>query len=118
MSSARRARSRLFTSGSWWIARVGTGLLRRLGPARSPPPVDRRQWAVASAPGDGLQPSPEMLSGQRARGPEELGRWPLEDQPPAVVAAARAQVDDPVGPGDDVEGVVDDAHPPAPLHPP
>ena len=51
-------------------------------------------------------------AGQRALGPDELGRRPLEDHPPAVVAGARAQVDHPVGAGDDVEVVLDDDHGP------
>ena len=53
-----------------------------------------------------------MLPGQRVLGPDELGRRSLEDHPAAVVAAARPQVDHPVGAGDDIEVVLDDDHRP------
>ena len=53
-----------------------------------------------------------MQSGERAVGCHELGRRTLEDHRPAVVPGARADVDHPVRPRDDVEVVLDDNHGP------
>src|SRR6187401_2669274 len=61
-----------------------------------------------------LEPPSEVEPGERAFRLDELGRRPLEDHPSAVVARSRAHVDHPVGPGDDVEVVLDHDHrPPA-----
>ena len=57
----------------------------------------------------GLACSPSALPGLRAR-PDDRLRRPLGDDPPAVRAAAGAEVDDPVGRRDHVEIVLDDEH--------
>ena len=90
---------------------AGIGDLRIVRPSQPPDPA-------TTAGRDGLQPPPQMLPGQRALGPDEVGRRPLEDHLAAVVAAAGTQVDHPVGPGDDVEVVLDDDHGPSRLDQP
>src|SRR5262245_15610204 len=39
----------------------------------------------------------EVLAGERGAGGDEVARWALKHNPAAIVAGARAQVDDPVG---------------------
>ncbi len=51
----------------------------------------------------------QRLGGMPRRiGLEEVGRWPLHHQPPAALAAFRAEIDQPVGIGHHVEVVLDD----------
>jgi hypothetical protein len=71
-------------------------------------------WAVPYfAPGEarsGARVCREVLAGERRAVGYQIGRRPLEDDPAAVVAGARAEVDDPVGVRHHRLVVLDDDH--------
>src|SRR5919201_1937750 len=70
-----------------------------------------RSWHVTPAlpaPRSGADVGREVLAGEGGAGGDEVGRSALEDDPTAVVAGARAEIDDPVGMRHDRLVVLDD----------
>src|SRR5258706_7590051 len=103
--AARPSRSRAPGTTRAWAT---TGSRRSRSPFAQRLPADEAaRGAEPSAGRDRLQPPPEVLPGQRALGPDERRGWPLEDDPPAVVAGAGTEIDHPVSPRDDLEVVLD-----------
>src|SRR5688572_24115535 len=86
-------RARRCHSYPGWATRMSPARPWYAPPARSGPDIGR-----------------EVLARERGGGGDEVGGGALEDDPAAVVARARAEVDDPVGVGHDRLVVLDDDH--------